>query len=266
MPFDFFDGKKKVVIAMAHIGALPGAPLYDPKAGMTGLIDGVAADIEKLQAGGVDAIMFGNENDRPYTTEASRESVAAMTAVVTAVRPTLKVPFGVNFLWDPYASVAIGAATGAAFAREIFTGVFASDMGVWAPDAASAVRLRHSLGRPDMKLLFNINAEFAHPLDARDVTLRARSAVFSSLADAILISGPLTGQPVDMSDLGRVADAVRPTPVFANTGVTRETVADILAHADGCIVGTHFKVDGNTWNAVDGDRVKRFMDVVGGLR
>jgi membrane complex biogenesis BtpA family protein len=266
VPFDFFDGKKKVVIAMAHIGALPGAPLYDPKAGMTGLIDGVAADIEKLQAGGVDAIMFGNENDRPYTTEASRESVAAMTAVVTAVRPTLKVPFGVNFLWDPYASVAIGAATGAAFAREIFTGVFASDMGVWAPDAASAVRLRHSLGRPDMKLLFNINAEFAHPLDARDVTLRARSAVFSSLADAILISGPLTGQPVDMSDLGRVADAVRPTPVFANTGVTRETVADILAHADGCIVGTHFKVDGNTWNAVDGDRVKRFMDVVGGLR
>ena len=266
MPFDFFGGKKKAVIAMAHIGALPGAPLYDPGAGMAGLIDGVAADIEKLQAGGVDAIMFGNENDRPYTTEASQESVAAMTAVVAAVKPMLKVPFGVNFLWDPHASVAIAAATGAAFAREIFTGVFASDMGVWAPDAASAVRLRHRLGRPDMKLLFNINAEFAHPLDARDITLRARSAVFSSLADAILISGPLTGQPVDVSDLGRVAEAVRPTPVFANTGVTRESVAEILKAADGCIVGTHFKVDGDTWNPVDGERVKRFMDVVEALR
>lgn len=266
MPFDFFDGKKKVVIAMAHIGALPGAPLHDPERGMNGLIDAVAADIEKLQAAGVDAIMFGNENDRPYTTRAAPESIAAMTSVIAAVRPMLTVPFGVNFLWDPHASVAMAVATGASFAREIFTGVFASDMGLWAPDAAEAVRLRHRLGRPDLKLLFNINAEFAHPLDAREVTLRARSAVFSSLADAILISGPLTGQPVDMSDLGRVAEAVRPTPVFANTGVTRDSVTDILTQADGCIVGTHFKVDGDTWNPVDTDRVQRFMDVVRGLR
>ena len=37
-----------------------------PTGGMDRLIDGVVADVEKLQAGGVDAIMFGNENDRPY--------------------------------------------------------------------------------------------------------------------------------------------------------------------------------------------------------
>ena len=34
------------------------------------LIEAVAADIEKLQAGGVDAIMFGNEGDRPYLLKA----------------------------------------------------------------------------------------------------------------------------------------------------------------------------------------------------
>jgi uncharacterized protein len=39
-------------------------------------------------------------------------------------------------------------------------------------------------------------------------------------------------------------------------------VRDILAIADGCVIGTHFKIDGDTWKAVDGDRVKRFMDVV----
>jgi predicted TIM-barrel enzyme len=55
-------------------------------------------------------------------------------------------------------------------------------------------------------------------------------------------------------------------PVFANTGVRIDTVAQILSVADGVIVGTHFKVDGNTWNPVDGDRVKRFMEVVEGLR
>ena len=51
--------------------------------------------------------MFGNENDRPYLFKAPPEGVAAMTAVVQAVKPHLKVPFGVNYLWDPLASVAI---------------------------------------------------------------------------------------------------------------------------------------------------------------
>ena len=266
MVFDFFGAKKKVIIAMAHIGAMPGSPLYDEKGGMQKLIDGVAADIEKLQAGGVDAIMFGNENDRPYLLKATPESTAAMTAVVAALKPMIKVPFGVNYLWDPTASVAIAAATGANFVREIFTGVFASDMGVWAPDAATPARLRRNLGRPDMKLLYNINAEFAHSLDERPIELRARSAVFSSLADAILVSGPVTGEPADSSQLKRVCETVRDVPVFANTGVTIDNVKDTLALASGVIIGTHFKVGGITWNAVDEARVKRFMDKVETLR
>ena len=126
---------------MAHIGALPGTPLYDARGGLSKLIDGVLADIAALQAGGVDAIMFGNENDRPYVFKAPPEGIAAMTAVVMAAKPALKVPFGVNYLWDPAASVAIGAVTGACFVREIMTGLFASDMGLWDPDCAAAARL-----------------------------------------------------------------------------------------------------------------------------
>ena len=251
---------------MAHIGALPGSPLYDADGGMDKLIDGVMADITKLQEGGVDAIMFGNENDRPYLMQATPESLAAMTAVVTAAKTALKLPFGVNYYWDPTASAAIGIATGAAFVREIFTGVFASDMGVWAPDAATPARLRRNAGRPDLKFLFNINAEFAHTLDQRPIELRTKSAVFSSLADAILVSGPITGQPAAASDLRSVAEAVTEVPVFANTGVNLENVKNVMAVAQGCIIGTHFKVDGDTWNAVDGNRVKRFMDVVNTLR
>ena len=93
MPFAFFQARK-AVIAMAHIGALPGSPLYEAKGGMNALIDGVVKDVENLQAAGVDAIMFGNENDRPYLLKATPESLAAMTAVVSAVKPLLKVPFG----------------------------------------------------------------------------------------------------------------------------------------------------------------------------
>jgi len=262
---DLFS-RPKPVIAMAHLGPLPGAPGYDAGRGLEALIEAVATDVEKLQAGGVDAIMFGNEGDRPYVLQAPAEGLAAMAAIVATLKPALKVPFGVNYLWDPYATVALAVATGASFAREVFTGVYASDMGLWQPDGAGALRLRARLGRPDLKLLFNVNAEFAAALDTRPIERRAQSAVFSSLADAICVSGPLTGQPVDQSELKQVKAAVPDRPVLANTGVNLDNVAAILEVADGCVIGTHFKVGGDTWNPVDGDRVKRFMDRVAKLR
>jgi uncharacterized protein len=265
MIFDFLGSRRKAVIAMAHLGALPGAPLFDARGGVSKLIDDAARDIEHLQDNGVHAIMFGNENDRPYRFAAPVESVAAMTAIVSALKPMLKVPFGVNYLWDPVASVAIAGATGAAFAREIFTGLFASDMGLWQPNAANAHKLRSEIGRRDLKLFYNINAEFAASLDTRPIELRARSAVFSSLADAILVSGPLTGQPAAAADLRKVAEAVTQVPVFANTGVNPDNVQDVLSVASGVIVGTSLKVDGDTWNPVDPARVKRFMDKVAPL-
>jgi membrane complex biogenesis BtpA family protein len=259
-------GAAKPIIAMAHFPPLPGSPGYDSRRGMNAVIDRVAADIAKLQAGGVDAVMFGNEGDRPYLLKATPQSLAAMAAAIGVLKGQLKLPFGVNYLWDPVATVSLGVAVGAAFGREIFTGVYASDMGIWEPDCATALRLRHDLGRDDMKLLFNINAEFAASLDTRPIEKRATSAVFSSLADVVCVSGPMTGQPVSNADLKRVKDAVTDTPVFANTGVNIDNVRDILTVADGCVIGTHLKVDGNTWNPVDGDRVKRFMDVVRKLR
>jgi membrane complex biogenesis BtpA family protein len=266
MPFDFLPNRRKAIIGMVHLGALPGTPLHDAAGGMAKLVDGALADIAALQQGGIDAIMFGNENDRPYSLKAPQASVAAMSAIVAAVKPSITVPFGVNYLWDPVASIAIAAATGAAFVREIFTGVYASDMGVWAPDCEGALRARRDLGVPNLKLLFNINAEFATPLDTRPIGLRARSAVFSSLADAIMVSGPLTGQPVDQSDLRQVREAVTDVPVFVNTGVNLDNVQAMLSLADGAVVGTHFKHNGITWNSVDPARVKRFMDKVNTLR
>ena len=264
--FELLQGRKKLVVAMVHLGALPGSPLYDERAGVAGLIDGAATDIRALQDGGVDAVMFGNENDRPYSLKAPLASAVAMSAVVAACKAELTVPFGIDYLWDPAASVEIAVATQAGFVREIFTGVYASDMGVWEPDGRSAFMARRNLGRPDLKLLFNINAEFADPLDKRPIELRAKSAVFSSLADAVLVSGAITGQEADRSDLRKVRAALPDTPLFANTGVRIDTVEDTLAIADGCIVGTHFKVDGDTWNPVDKDRVRRFMDKVATLR
>ena len=97
----------KTVVAMVHIPALPGAPDYDAASGMTKIIASVIADLEALQSGGVDAVMFGNEFDRPYVLKAPPEGLAAITSVIGQVKSVIKVPFGVNYQWDPVATVMI---------------------------------------------------------------------------------------------------------------------------------------------------------------
>ncbi|MGC3940111.1 BtpA/SgcQ family protein [Roseobacter sp. EG26] len=252
-------GQAKPVIGMVHIGALPGSPLFDPSVDLLAL---ARADLHALQDAGFDAVMFGNENDRPYEFEVDTVSTATMAALIGALKSEITVPFGVNVLWDPMSSIALGVATGAAFVREIFTGTYASDMGPWTPDAGKAMRYRDRLGRSDMAMLYNVSAEFAHSLDQRSLADRARSAVFSSIPDAILVSGQITGEAAALSDLEAVKNVLPQTPVMANTGVKHATVADVLAIADGCIVGSSLKVDGDTWNAIDPDRAQEFMDIV----
>jgi uncharacterized protein len=252
-------GEGKPVIAMVHLGALPGTPLYDSDAGLEGLVEGARKDLEALQAAGFDAVMFGNENDRPYEFKVDAASSTTMAYVIGRLRAKIRVPFGVNVLWDPMSTIAVAAATGASFVREIFTGAYASDMGFWSPDAGAAVRYRNRLDRGDLALLFNVCAEFAHSLDRRNVADRARSAVFSSIPDAILVSGSITGEAAAMEDLESVKKALPKTPVLANTGVKHASVADVLRVADGCVVGSALKVDGDTWNPVDPERALEFM-------
>jgi membrane complex biogenesis BtpA family protein len=255
-------GTRKPVIAMVHLGALPGSPLHDHAGGLEALVEGARRDLAALQDAGFDAVMFGNENDRPYEFKVDIASTATMAYVVGRLRGEIRIPFGVNVLWDPDSTIALAAATGASFVREIFTGTYASDMGPWTPDAGKAMRYRDRLGRKDLAMLYNISAEFAHSLDQRSVADRARSAVFSSIPDAVLVSGVITGEAANMGDLEAVKKVLPDTYVFANTGVKHATVRDTLKVADGCIVGSSLKVDGHTWNSVDAERAKEFMRLV----
>lgn len=259
-------GVPKPVIAMAHFPALPGTPRYDPSLGIEGILERVRADVRALLEGGVDGILFCNEDDRPYSLQADFAAVAVMTRVITEVRPTDR-PFGVDFLWDPTAPLAIARATGAAFIREVVTGVYESDMGLWAPDAATLFRYRRQIDAENVRIFANITPEFASPLGSRSVAERARSAVVSSLVDAILISGPMAGVEPDISLLKEAKQAVgEQVPVLLNTGARLDNVQRFLEVADGVIVGSALKVNGYTWNPVDPARVKAFMAAVREVR
>jgi membrane complex biogenesis BtpA family protein len=258
-------GTVKPVIAMVHFPGLPGRPWHDRAAGPAKLLDVVGRDLAVLQDAGVDAVLFCNEADIPYQLAVGPEIPAAMAAVIGELHSSIRVPFGVNILWDARASLALARATGATFIREVLTGVYESDIGVIAPSLGDLAAYRDAIGAADVALFGNITPEFSSTLGTRTVAERARSASFLGL-DAILISGPEAGVPFVMSDLRAAKEAVPQTPVLANTGVKAERLDEILAVADGVIVGTSLKVDGITWNAVDPDRARRFMDTAREVR
>lgn len=182
-----------------------------------------------------------------------------MTRVVTEVAPRDR-PFGVDFLWDAHAAMGVAAATGASFIREVTTGVYESDMGLWSPDVAALLRYRRQLHADGLAVLMNITPEFASSLGTRDIADRARSVVVSSLADAVLVSGPMAGSEPTVAAVEEATDAVDgAVPVLVNTGAKSTNVAEFLKQADGVIVGSDLKVDGYTWNPVEPERVHAFM-------
>lgn len=255
-----FNGIPKPLIAMAHVPPLPGTPMFDQEKGVQGLIDQVHRDVEILLAGGFDALLFCNEGDRPYQLNAGLEASAVMTRVVTECKPTDR-PFGVDFLWDAQCALAIAVASGAAFMREVITGSWESDMGAWSPDAATLLRSRRNFGRDDLAVFANVTPEFASSTGSRTPAELARSTVVSSLADVILVSGPMAGSEPDVKTVADVREALdKNIPVLLNTGARAETIKEFFRYADGCVVGSTLKRDGYTWNEVDPERVKRFVD------
>lgn len=252
-------GTVKPVIAMLHFPGLPGRPLHDVAAGGGKLVDVLGRDLAVLQEAGVDGVLFCNEADYPYQLRVGPEIPAAMAAAIGALRSEVRVPFGVNILWDAIASLALARATGAGFIREVLTGVYESDLGMIEPKIGDIAGYRTMIGAADVALFDNIAPEFASAIGGRTVADRARGAGFLGM-DAILISGPAAGVAFAMSDLQAAKTAVPETPVIANTGVRAERMAEIFAVADGAIVGTSLKVDGVTWNPVDRDRAMRLMD------
>ncbi|AEM79262.1 BtpA/SgcQ family protein [Thermoanaerobacter wiegelii] len=257
--------KDKVVIGMVHFPPLPGSPLYEDESGIKSIVERVRNDLVNLQDGGIDAVMFCNENDRPYRLHADYATVATMGRVIGEIIEEIKVPFGIDVLWDPAASIALAKATGAKFIREVLTGTYISDMGLWNTNIGDIYRYKKLLDANEVAVFFNISAEFAYNLDRRPIEEIAKSVAFSSLADVILVSGPMTGVPPTAEMLKKVRENAK-VPIFINTGVNVNNVHELLQFADGVIVGTGLKKDGITWNPVDKERVKNFMKKVENLR
>ncbi len=253
---------KKPIIAMCHLLPLPGDPYYDEEGGIEKVVEAARKDIIALENGGVDGIMFSNEFSLPYLTKVEPITLAAMAFIIGQIKNEISIPYGINCLWDPIASLDLAKAVNGKFIREIISGVYASDFGIWNTDPGKTARHRHRIGGDDIKMLYNIVPEAAKYLADRNIAEIAKTTEFNCRPDAICVSGLTAGSETDTQVLSQVKKVVKKTPILCNTGTNKDNIVHQLEVSDGAVAATTFKIDGIFENPVDEDRVKEFMAVV----
>ncbi|HSV74328.1 MAG TPA: BtpA/SgcQ family protein [Chthonomonadales bacterium] len=259
---DFSAGKR--LIGMVHLARLPGGGLGACPMSVT--LDRAIADARAIADGGFDAVLVENFHDAPFARgHVPSRTVAAMAVAVAAVRAAVDLPVGVNVLRnDVRAAIAIAAATGASFVRcNVYVGAVVADQGILEGAAREAIEERAMLAT-DVAIWADVHVKHAAPLAFRSIADEARDAVLRGRADALIVTGPATGDEAAATDLAAVRSAVDGVPLIIGSGLGVRSAASMLAHADGAIVGSALKPGGDPAAPVDPELVRRLAEAARG--
>ena len=253
----------KPIIGMVHCWPMPGAPGYTGY-GMQAIIDHAKADTEALLAGGCDGVIVENMWDIPFRAGAHipPESIAAHAVVAAAVRAECHLPMGINLVHTGgVALLAIAIAARAEFIRVcMFTGAGVWDAGSFDEGcAADLMRRRKELHAEDIKIIADVDKKHSVRFPGIDLATHIEWTRFFG-ADALIISGRMTG---DAPDLGKVREAkalAGDRPIVIGSGADERNIGAFMTVADGVIVGSSIKRDGQIAEPVDANRVRRFID------
>jgi membrane complex biogenesis BtpA family protein len=256
---------KPSLIGMLHLPALPGSPRWSMP--MPQIITHTLRDADALTSGGCHAMMLENFGDTPFfPTRVPAEAIAAMTTVAVEVRNRFPdVPLGINVLRnDGCTALAIAAAIGAAFIRvNVLCAARLTDQGLIQGIAHDLLRDRTRLQANDVKILADVDVKHSAPLAPRPLEEEVEETLARGQADAVIVSGHGTGKPTDLDHVRRAKAAARGEPVLIGSGVTAQTLASFLPHADGFIVGTAFKANGDPAQPVQLERVREVARALG---
>lgn len=232
---------------------------------MTEVIRAAVADALAYERGGATAVAVENFGDVPFTrNRVPAETVAAMAVAGRAVREAIRLPVGFNVLRnDPLSALALCAACEGSFIRvNVHTGAMLTDQGVIESDAFTTVRRRRELGLNHVQILADVLVKHAVPLGNLALTDVARDTVERGLADALIVSGVGTGHPTAAQDVAVVRRACPRARILLGSGVSVSNIADYQSLADGFIVASSLKRNGQLDQPVDVRRVRRLAALI----
>ncbi|MFP5332836.1 MAG: BtpA/SgcQ family protein [Acidimicrobiia bacterium] len=259
----------KPVIGVIHLPPLPGAPRYDGEP-MKAIYETGVRDALTLAEGGVDGIIVENAFDLPFARpdQIGPETVAALATACAAVTQAVDVPIGITCVANgAIPALAIAKAVGARWVRvNQWANAYVANEGLLNGAASEALRYRSFIQGKDIKILADVHVKFgSHAITSdRSIAEQARDAEFFD-ADVLIASGQRTGSPTEPEEVEAIRDGTT-LPILIGSGFNAETASDLLAVADGAIVGSWLKEDGEWWRPVDPERVRVLMTKVEEIR
>lgn len=254
------------LIGVIHLPALPGDPGYDGRP-LDDIVAFALRDADALCEGGIRAAIVENFGSAPFPKGTKEQPMPAHhTAIMTIVAHEIRkahpdLTLGINCLRnDAYTALGIAVAVNAQFIRvNVLTGAYVTDQGLIEGDAYGLLRYRHQLGANHIAVLADILVKHATPLAPLSATDATKDTLLRGHADAVIVTGSGTGEPVDRRTLEEVSRAADGRPVLIGSGTKAETLPNYACFIKGAIVGTSIKVDGNVANPVDVERVKKLV-------
>jgi hypothetical protein len=256
------DRQGKALVGVIHLQPLPGAPRW--RGDWEAVLRRAVTDAQACQAGGADAVCLENFGDLPFPkARVGPETVACMAVAARAVRAAINLPLGFNVLRnDAHAALALCAACQGSFIRvNVLTGAMLTDQGIIEGNAAEVLRYRRALC-PEAKILADVLVKHAVPLAPWPIERAALDTLERACADALIVTGPGTGLAADVQQVKRVRAVCPQAQLLVGSGVTVENAPAFLPLADGFIVGSSLKVDGQVDNPVDPKRVAALKKVL----
>ena len=250
------------IIGVVHLLPLPTSARWGGS--LSTIIDRAEQEAVALVSGGVDGIIVENFFDAPFPkSRVDPAVVSAMTTVVSRLRELVSRPIGINVLRnDSLSAMAIASCTGSAFIRvNVLSGVMATDQGTIEGCAYELLRYRRELGS-DVKILADVLVKHAHPLSSSDLTTAVRETIDRGLADAIILSGAVTGSPPSLEDLKLARAAAGTIPMLIGSGANAKNINSLMQFADGAIVSSSLKRQGKVENSIDPIRVSQFVETI----
>jgi membrane complex biogenesis BtpA family protein len=249
----------KPVIACIHLMALPGSPGYNGS--MQEIIDRALVETEIYKKYQIDALIIENFRDYPfYPDKLPPETISSFTMAANEIIRNFNGPVGINALRnDAHAALAIALAVNADFIRvNVHTGATVTDQGLIQGKAFDTLRLRKNMEAENILIFADVAVKHASPLGKRDIELETRDLTERGMADAVIVSGNLTGDSIIMEDLLKVKKNTH-LPVVIGSGTNPDNIEILYPEADAFIVGSYFKKDGKAVNFIEETRVKQFM-------
>lgn len=252
----------KPALGMVHLRPLPGSPRCEES--IREITDAALHDADALISNGMDGLILENFGDAPfYPDQVPPVTVAAMTFVATQIRRQYDVPMGINVLRnDGVAALSIAAAVNANFVRvNVLCGARLTDQGIIQGQAHRILRERQRIGADDVQVWADVQVKHSAAIAPRSLHDETLDTLHRGLADALIVSGSSTAQQASPNDLSEVKQAAG-GPVLVGSGVSARNLHSWIPIADGFIVGSALKINGQPSQPVDPEAVREFVRIL----